>query len=158
MRLALYQPDIPQNTGTILRLAVCLGLAVDVIEPCGFVFADRHFRRAGMDYLKSADFTRHISWDAFQAARVAAAVSGERLVLLTTKADAPYTEFRFEKEDVLLLGSEGAGVPQSVHRGARARILVPMAPGARSLNVAVAAAMVLGEALRQTGGFPSLAD
>ncbi len=151
MRLALYQPDIPQNTGTLIRLAVCLGLAVDVIEPCGFVFSDKHFRRAGMDYLKSADFTRHISWDAFRAARAAAA---GRLVLLTTKARTPYTEFRFEKEDVLVLGSEGAGVPQSVHRGARARILVPMAPGARSLNVAVAAAMVLGEALRQTEGFP----
>ncbi len=155
MRLALYQPDIPQNTGTLIRLAVCLGIPVDVIEPCGFVFSDRHFRRAGMDYLKNADFTRHISWDAFQAARAADA---GRLVLLTTKADMPYTEFRFEKEDVLVLGSEGAGVPEPVHRSAQARILVPMAAGARSLNVAVAAAMVLGEALRQTGGFPSLAD
>ncbi len=154
MRLAIHQPDIPQNTGTLIRLAVCLGLAVDVIEPCGFVFADRHFRRAGMDYLKNADFTRHVSWDAFQAARAAAAVTGERLVLLTTKADTPYTEFKFEKEDVLVLGSEGAGVPEQVHRQVQARILVPMAPGARSLNVAVAAAMVLGEALRQTEGFP----
>ncbi len=155
MRLALYQPDIPQNTGTLIRLAVCLGLAVDVIEPCGFVFSDKHFRRAGMDYLKRADFTRHVSWDAFRAARSAAAVAGERLVLLTTKARAPYTGFRFGKEDVLVLGSEGAGVPELVHRQARARVLVPMAPGARSLNVAVAAAMVLGEALRQTEGLPA---
>jgi tRNA (cytidine/uridine-2'-O-)-methyltransferase len=149
MRLALYQPDIPQNTGTLLRLAACLGLAVDVIGPCGFVFSDKHFRRAGMDYLKNANFTRHVSWDAFQVARAAAA----RLVLLTTKAEMPYTDFGFEKEDVLLLGSEGAGVPDAVHRQASARLRVPMAPGARSLNVAVAAAMVLGEALRQTGGF-----
>jgi len=157
MRLALYQPDIPQNTGTLIRLAACLGLAVDVIGPCGFVFSDKHFRRAGMDYLKRADFTRHVSWDAFLAARAEAAAAG-RLVLLTTKAETPYTGFGFEKEDVLLLGSEGAGVPDAVHRRAWARVLVPMAPGARSLNVAVAAAMVLGEALRQTGGFPVLAD
>ncbi len=151
MRLALYQPDIPQNTGTLLRLAVCLGLAVDVIEPCGFVFSDKHFRRAGMDYLKSADFTRHASWDAFQAARALnVAGAAGRLVLLTTKAETSYTDFRFEKEDVLVLGSEGAGAPDAVHRAAAARVLVPMVPGARSLNVAVAAAMVLGEALRQT--------
>ena len=146
MRLALYQPDIPQNTGTILRLAACLDLAVDLIEPCGFVLDDRRLRRAGMDYLDRVRLTRHSSWAAFLAARQA----GARVVLLTTRAQTPYTAFSFAARDVLLLGSEGAGVPEEVHAAADARVRVPQAAGTRSLNVAVAAAMVAGEALRQT--------
>ncbi len=149
MRLALYQPDIPPNTGTIIRLGACLGVPVDVIEPCGFPFSDKSLRRAGLDYLDRADVTRHLSWAAYLAAREAG-----RLVLLTTRAERPYTAFRFRSDDTLLLGREGAGAPASVHRRADARLAIPMAPGARSLNVALAAAMVLGEALRQTGLWP----
>ena len=148
MRLALFQPDIPQNTGALLRLAACLGIAVDLIEPAGFVLSDRRLRRAGMDYLDLASLTRHASWDAFLQAR-----SG-RLVLLTTRSDISYAGFAFAPTDILLLGRESAGVPDAVHEAADARIRVPMVPGARSLNVALAAAMVLSEALRQTDGFP----
>ncbi len=151
MRLALFEPDIPQNAGAMLRLAACLGLPVDVIEPCGFVFADKRLRRAGMDYLDRAALRRHVSWPAFLAARDQGA---GRLVLLTTRAETPYVAFRFHADDVLLVGRESAGVPEAVHGAADARVHVPMAAGTRSLNVAVAAAMVLGEALRQTGGFP----
>lgn len=146
--LALYQPDIPQNAGTILRLAACLGVGVDVIEPCGFVWSDRHLRRAGMDYLDRVELRRHVSWTAFQA------VPRGRLVLLTAHADMPYTAFAFAAGDTLLLGRESAGVPEAVHAAAAARLAVPMRPGLRSVNVALAAAMVLGEALRQTDGFP----
>lgn len=149
MRIALYQPDIAQNVGTLLRLGACLGVPADIIEPCGFPFGERALRRSGMDYLDHADYTAHASWDAFLAAR-----SG-RLVLLTTRADVAYTGFRFAPGDVLLLGRESAGVPDEVHARAEARVAIPMAPGLRSLNVAVAAAMVLGEALRQTGEFPA---
>jgi tRNA (cytidine/uridine-2'-O-)-methyltransferase len=148
MRIALYQPDMAPNVGTLLRLAACLGVAVDVIEPCGFPFGARALRRAGMDYLAHADYTAHASWEAFLAA------GAGRLVLLTTRAALPYTQFAFAAGDVLLLGRESAGVPDEVHARADARVGVPMAPGLRSLNVAVAAAMVLGEALRQTDGFP----
>lgn len=151
MRLALFEPDIPQNAGTMLRMAACLGVAVDVIEPCGFVFGDRQLRRAGMDYLDRAQMARHASWPAFLASRRRTA---SRLVLLTTRAETPYAAFRFAPDDVLLVGRESAGVPAAVHDAAGGRVRVPMAPGLRSLNVAVAAAMVLGEALRQTGGFP----
>lgn len=147
MRLALYEPDIPQNTGTLLRTAACLGIGVDIIEPCGFVFSDKHLKRAGMDYLDLAQIERLASWTVFQDLRQAE--QGHRLVLLTTKSAEPYTDFTFRPGDVLLLGSEGSGVPQHVHDQVDARITVPMAPGARSLNIAVAAAMVLGEALRQ---------
>ncbi|WP_420559354.1 tRNA (cytidine(34)-2'-O)-methyltransferase [Tepidicaulis sp.] len=150
MRLALYQPDIPQNTGTILRLGACLGVGVDIIEPCGFPFSDRGLRRAGMDYVSHAEIRRHADWQAFQSARKAE----NRLILLTTKAAEPYTGFRFAPGDTLLLGRESAGVPDEVHAAADARLLIPLSPGARSLNVAVAAAMVLGEALRQTDAFP----
>ncbi len=146
MRLALYQPDIPQNTGTMLRMAMCLNLAVDIIEPCGFVFSDRQLRRAGMDYLGQADVTRHGSWDKF---RQAALGGGARLVLLSTRAETPYTDFAFGKDDILMVGRESAGVPDAVFDAADARLTIPMAPGARSLNVAVAAAMVIGEGLRQ---------
>jgi tRNA (cytidine/uridine-2'-O-)-methyltransferase len=148
MRIALYQPDMAPNVGTLLRLAACLSVPADIIEPCGFPFGPRALRRSGMDYLAAADYTAHESWEAFLAA------DPGRLVLLTTRATEPYAEFRFAPGDVLLLGRESSGVPEAVHRRADARITIPMAPGRRSLNVAVAAAMVLGEALRQTGGFP----
>lgn len=152
MRLALFEPDIPQNAGTLIRLGVCLGVAVDLIGPAGFDTSDRAFRRAGLDYLASADVRRHISWTAFNAARCAARPPA-RLVLLTTQASEPYTGFAFQASDILLVGRESAGVPNNVHQAADARVIIPMQPGQRSLNVAVAAAMVLGEALRQTGGF-----
>ncbi len=148
MRLALYQPDIPQNTGAILRLAACLGVGVDIIEPCGFRLDDRRMRRAGMDYLEIASYRRHPDWDAFRAEP-----SG-RLVLLTTKAESDHLGFRFAESDTLLLGRESEGVPDFVHQAADARLAVPMVAGARSLNLATAAALVLGEALRQTQGFP----
>lgn len=148
MRLALYEPDIPQNTGTILRLAACLGLGVDLIEPLGFHLDDKRLKRAGMDYVLEMDLQRHRSWDAFQHAHT------DRVVLLTTRGDLPYTEFHFQPGDRLLLGRESAGVPDTVHAGADARLIIPMAPDRRSLNVALAAAMVTGEALRQTGAFP----
>jgi len=148
MRLALYQPDIPQNTGAILRLAACFGMPVDLIEPCGFVFDDRRLRRAGMDYLEHVDLHRHSSWEAYQAAR---AGQPGRLILLTTKAAVPHVECRFEATDSLLLGRESAGVPEEVHAAADLRLLIPMRPGLRSLNVAMAAAIVAGEAMRQLG-------
>jgi tRNA (cytidine/uridine-2'-O-)-methyltransferase len=146
IQLALYQPDIPQNTGTIMRMAACLGVPVDLIEPAGFDVSDRNFRRAGLDYLDKLEIRRHASWRAFEAWR---AEGGLRLVLATTKAATPYTGHAFSSGDVLLLGRESAGVPDEVHAAADARILVPMRPGLRSLNVAVAAAMIVGEALRQ---------
>ena len=153
MRLALYQPDIPQNTGAMLRLAACFGVAVDLIEPCGFVWSDRRLRRAGMDYLEGVALTRHESWAAFQDAREAASPRG-RLLLLTTSGDAPYAEFAFRPADTLLVGRESAGVPSEVHAAADARLVIPMRPGVRSLNVALAAAIGLAEALRQTGALP----
>ena len=155
MRLALYQPDIPQNTGTMLRMAACLGVAADIIEPAGFDVSDRNFRRAGLDYLDALDVTRHPSWSAFEAWR---AERGLRLVVATTRAALPYTAFAFRADDVVLVGRESAGVPEAVHAAADARIVVPMRRGLRSLNVAVAAAMILGEALRQTGDFPALPE
>ena len=151
MRIALYQPDIPQNTGAIFRLSACLGNAVDVIEPCGFVLDDRRLRRVAMDYGGQAEIVRHPSWETYKNARAPG-----RMVLLTTGGTIPYTEFTFEPKDTLLLGRESAGVPDSVHAGAEARLIVPMAEGARSLNVLTAISMVLGEALRQTGGFTEL--
>jgi len=150
MRLALYEPDIPQNAGALMRLGACLGVGIDLIEPCGFLLTDRALKRAGMDYLKSADIGRHRSWARFHQALAPPA----RLVLLTTKAQTPYTDFAFAAHDVLLLGRESAGVPDAVHAAAHARLTIPLRPGLRSLNVAQAAAMVLGEALRQTGLFP----
>jgi tRNA (cytidine/uridine-2'-O-)-methyltransferase len=148
VRLALYEPDIPQNAGSLIRLGACLGVGIDIIEPCGFLLSDRNFRRAGMDYLQSADIRRHQSWGRFQEGLQ------DRLVLLTTKGDMAYTDFAFAPGDTLLLGRESAGVPQPVHEIADARLLIPLRPGLRSLNVAQAAAMVLGEALRQTSLFP----
>jgi tRNA (cytidine/uridine-2'-O-)-methyltransferase len=155
MRLALYQPDIPQNTGTILRLSACLGIAVDLIEPFGFAWDDRRLRRAGMDYLDAVDLTRHTSWNAYRIWRAGSDRAG-RLIVLTTKAAMLYTNFVFDSSDSLLLGRETDGVPADVHAAADARLTIPMKAGTRSLNVAVAAAMVLGEALRQTDGFAKL--
>jgi tRNA (cytidine/uridine-2'-O-)-methyltransferase len=158
MRLALFEPDIPQNAGSLLRLGACLGIGVDIIEPCGFLLTDRAFRRAGMDYLDLAQMRRHASWARFLAEREPPArESGPkgRLVLLTTRAAEPYTGFTFRPDDILLLGRESAGVPDEVHAAADARLVVPMQRQARALNVTQAAAMVLGEALRQTGQFPA---
>jgi tRNA (cytidine/uridine-2'-O-)-methyltransferase len=154
MRLVLYQPDIPQNTGTLLRLSACLAVPIDLIGPAAFDFSDRSFRRAGLDYLEHARITRHESFEAFDAARRALSPI-PRIVLLTTHAETTHVDFRFCESDLLLLGRESAGVPQSVHDRADARIRVPMRAGLRSLNIAVAGAMVLGEALRQTNGFPA---
>jgi tRNA (cytidine/uridine-2'-O-)-methyltransferase len=145
MRLALFEPDIPQNTGTLIRLGACLGVPVDIIEPCGFLWSEPKLKRAGMDYLDQAEVVRHTSWQAFRAARAT-----ERLLLLTTKGAQPYTNFQFTRSDILLLGRESAGVPDAVHNAVDARLVIPMQPGFRSLNVALSAAMVLGEALRQT--------
>lgn len=151
-RLALYQPDIPQNCGAILRLGACLGVPVDVIEPCGFHLDDKRLKRAGLDYLAVTTLVRHRSWEAFQE------VCEGRLLLLTTQAETPYHDWAFEADDVLLLGRESAGAPAVVHAAAAARLRIPLRPGLRSINVAQAAAMVLGEALRQTGGFPQTDD
>ncbi len=147
LRLALYQPDIPQNTGTMMRMAACLGVAVDLIEPAGFDASDRNLRRAGLDYLDRLELTRHVSFAAFEERRRADAA---RLVLATTRAAMPYTDFAFRDGDIVMVGRESAGVPEAVHAAADARIAIPMRSDLRSLNVAVAAAMILGEALRQS--------
>jgi tRNA (cytidine/uridine-2'-O-)-methyltransferase len=152
IRIALYQPDIAQNTGTILRLAACLGIAVDIIEPAGFPVSDKAFRRSGMDYLDHVAWKRHDDMAAFDTWR---RQDGRRLVLMTTQGASPYTDFAFRPGDLLMAGRESAGVPQTVHAVADARIVVPMRPGLRSLNVAVATAMVTGEALRQLAAFPA---
>lgn len=151
MRIALFQPDIAQNTGTILRLGACLGVPVDIIGPAGFDMTERALRRAGLDYLTHAQIERHLSFAAFERVRQE---RGGRLVLVTREGDTSYTDFGFSPDDILMLGRESAGVPQMVHQCADARVRIPMRGGMRSLNVAVAAAMVLGEALRQTGQFP----
>ena len=145
MRIALFEPDIAGNVGTMLRTAACLGVAVDLIEPMGFAWSDRALARAGMDYARDAEVRRHADWDAFTAT-----LSG-RIVLLTTRGATPLPAAVFRPDDVLLLGSEGAGVPDSVHDRADLRVAIPLRPGFRSLNVAVAGAIALGEALRQTG-------
>ena len=149
MRLALYEPDIPQNLGAFIRLSACLDVPLDVIEPCGFPVDDRRIRRAAMDYYDLAAIVRHASWPAFRRDRPAG-----RLVLLTTQGATDLPEIRFRPDDILLLGRESAGVPTEVHDAADLRLRVPLKKGARSLNVALAAAMVLSEALRQTNGFP----
>lgn len=152
MQLALFEPDIPQNTGALIRLSACLGVPLHIIEPCGFPFDEARVRRAAMDYYELARITRHISWNAFLDHRQSAG-SG-RLVLLTTRAATPYTAFAFAPGDVLLLGRESSGVPDGVRGQVSSQVSVPMQAGARSLNVAMAAAMVVGEALRQTNSFP----
>lgn len=156
LRLALYQPDIPQNAGTMLRACACLGVAAAIIEPAGFPVSDRHFRRSGMDYLDALRIDRHVDFAAFETWRAGekALLGGHRLVLLTTKAAVDYAGFAFAPDDIILTGRESAGVPEAVHAAADARLLIPMQPAMRSLNVAVAAAMVLGEALRQLRGAP----
>lgn len=152
MRLALYQPDIPQNTGTILRMAACLGVGVDVIGPAGFDMSDRSLRRAGLDYLDHVDLVRHVDWTAFETVRQS---RDARLVLATTKGAVAHIAVYYQPNDILLLGRESAGVPDHVHAAADLRVRIPMAAHLRSLNIAMAGAMILGEALRQTGGFPT---
>lgn len=149
MRIALYEPDIPQNTGTILRLCACLGAEAHIVEPAGFPVTDRAFRRAGMDYLDRVTIVRHASFAAFEDWRRR---EGLGLVLLTTAAETSYLDHAYNPQEVLLFGRESAGVPEAVHRAADTRLRIPIRPGLRSLNIAVAAAMVAGEALRQTGG------
>jgi len=148
MRLALFEPDIPQNAASLIRTSACLGVPADIIEPCGFLFSEAGFKRAGLDYLELADVVRHRSWEAFRA------TSKGRLILLTTQGALPYTAFAYKRDDILLLGRESAGVPDYVHQAAEARLYIPMREGMRSINVAQAGAMVLGEALRQTNQFP----
>jgi tRNA (cytidine/uridine-2'-O-)-methyltransferase len=151
MRIALYQPDIPQNTGTILRLAACLGVEAHLIEPAGFPASDRAFRRAGMDYLDQVQLTRHASWEAFEDWRRG---QGLRLVLFTTRAATSYLGHAFEDRDILLFGRESSGVPEAVHTAAEVRLKIPIRPELRSLNVAMTCAMAVGEALRQMGANP----
>ncbi len=150
MPIALYEPDIPQNTGTILRLCACLGIEAHIIGPAGFPTSDRAFRRAGMDYLDAVTIVRHASWQVFEAWRRS---QGHRLLLFTTNASVSYLDYHYRTTDILLFGREFAGVPQEVHAAADARLTIPMRPGLRSLNVAITAAMAAGEALRQTGSF-----
>ena len=145
--LALYHPDIAQNTGAMMRLCACLGVPLHVIEPCGFVWDEGKMRRAGMDYMDAVDMTRYASWSVF-----CDKMSERRMVLITTTGDVPYTQFAFRDDDILIMGSESAGAPQAVHEKAAARIVIPMHGACRSLNVATAAAMVLGEAIRQCSG------
>lgn len=152
MRLALFEPDIPPNAGTLCRLGACMDVPVEIIEPCGFPSSDRAFRRAALDYLSAASLTHYRSWTHYLETRPPG-----RIVLLTTRAELPYTGFRFAPDDTLLVGRETAGVPDTVHARADARVRIPIKAPLRSLNVAIAAAMVLGEALRQTGRFPVLA-
>lgn len=152
MRLALFEPDIPQNAGTLFRLGACLDIPVDLIEPCGFVLSERRMRRAALDYLAHVDLTRHSSWNAYREWRETKGKG--RIVLLTSKGDTNYADFSFRPDDTLMVGRESAGVPEPVSAAADAKLRIPMAKGLRSINVAQAAAMVLGEALRQTNGFP----
>jgi tRNA (cytidine/uridine-2'-O-)-methyltransferase len=155
MHVALYQPDIAANAGTILRLAACLGIAAHIIEPAGFPTSDRAFRRAGMDYLDQVSLTRHESWDAFERWRRGETLT---LALFTTRAARSYLEHTFQPAEVLLFGRESSGVPEDVHAAADARLVIPMRPGLRSLNVALACAIVVGEALRQTNRFPGASN
>lgn len=150
IEIALYQPDIPPNAATVMRMAACFGLRVRIIEPAGFTWSDSSLKRAGMDYLDHALVVRDPSWAAFRDA-----TRGQRLILASTKAAMPYTDFSFRQGDILLMGRESSGVPADVHDAADARLVIPMRPGLRSLNVALACAMITGEALRQTSGFPS---
>lgn len=148
VRIALYQPEIPQNTGTLLRLGACLNVGLDIIEPCGFVFSDQRLQRSGMDYIQECDYRRHPSWvDFYQNCKT-------RLILLTPAAQTPYYDFAFQSDDTLLLGRESDGVPSDVATLCPYHLQIPMIPRRRSINIAIAASMVLGEALRQIKGFP----
>ena len=149
MRLALFQPDIPQNTGTLLLVGACLDFAVDINEPCGFILNEKAMRRAGMDYLEQVSYRRHNSWQDFLAYRAAHPEEYGRLVLMSTHASEPYTDISFQPNDIIIMGRESAGVPEDVHNQADARLLIPMNPKARSINMAISAAIVVGEALRQ---------
>jgi tRNA (cytidine/uridine-2'-O-)-methyltransferase len=149
MQIALYQPDIPQNLGSILRLCACFGVTCHIIEPCGFILDDKRLKRVAMDYATLASWHRHLSWERF---RDAAQAQSARIVLLTTKAPTSCYTFSFHPSDILLLGRESAGVPEAVAQQADARVVIPLTPPARSLNVALAAAIALGEGLRQTNG------
>jgi tRNA (cytidine/uridine-2'-O-)-methyltransferase len=151
VRLALFEPDIPQNTGALLRLAACFGVVVDLIEPCGFLLDDRRLKRAVLDYAADLVLCRHVSWPVFLACRK----SRSRLILMTTAGTVALHHFTFAAGDTILLGRESAGVPEEVHRAAAARVVIPLRPGARSLNVALAGAIALAEGLRQTGLFPA---
>lgn len=151
MRIALYQPDIAGNVGTILRMAACFAVPCDIIEPCGFAFSERALKRAGMDYAAQADIGRHANWHAFESM---ATQSNARIILMSVKASVALPAMEFQPNDILLMGSEGAGVPEHVHARADARVHIPMAAGFRSLNVAVAAGIALAEGLRQTGQWP----
>ena len=153
MRLALYQPEIPQNTGTLLRLGACLNISLDIIEPCGFIWNDQKLRRAGMDYIEIANVTRHRSWKEFLAEQHQ---HMRRVILLDPQAPQSFLDFHFQPNDVLLLGKESSGVPASLLKEVNATVTIPMAKGTRSLNMAISASMVLGEALRQTNQFPIL--
>ncbi len=150
MRIALYQPDIPQNCGAMMRLCACMGVGMDVIEPCGFAWDERKIRKSAMDYFDQANIMRYSSWERFYDSCHGKA----RIILMTTKASVPYHRFAFEPDDILLAGRESAGVPDFIHERADGRIFVPMTQGARSLNVVNATSMILGEALRQTGLLP----
>ena len=154
----MFQPDIPQNTGTLLRLGACLDIELDIIEPCGFIFSERTLKRAGMDYLDMVRYRRHHSWEHFLQYRAEHPEEYGRIVLLTTHASEPYYNFEFRPNDIILMGRESAGVPEEVHQTADARLLIPMNRNARSINVAVSAAMVGGECLRQENGFPAMED
>ncbi len=147
MRLALYQPDIPQNTGTLMRSCACLDIALDIIEPCGFLFSDRSLRRSGMDYIEHLNMIRHNSWEDFKEYH-----SKGRIILMTTKTDIAYTDFEFQPDDILMAGRESAGVPKDVHDAIPHHVTIPMHSQTRSLNIAIASTMILGEALRQTKG------
>lgn len=148
--IALYQPDIPQNVGAAMRLCACMGVKLHIIEPCGFVWDEKKIRRSGMDYVAEANLTRHTSWQKFTESQ-----SG-RIILMTTKSDTSYTDFEFQDGDILLAGRESAGVPEQIHKAANARLAIPMHDGQRSLNIVTAAAMILGETLRQTGNLDNL--
>ena len=150
MRLALFQPDIPQNTGTIMRLCACLNIAMDIIEPCGFVLSDKNLKRAGMDYLEHLDLSKHSSWESFKTAH-----KGKRLILMTTKSDSSFLDFEFQPDDILIAGRESAGVPDDVVEDCFASVTIPMSENTRSINVAIASSMILSEGLRQTGLYPS---
>lgn len=154
----MFQPDIPQNTGTLLRLGACLDIELDIIEPCGFIFSERTLKRAGMDYLDMVRYRRHHSWEHFLQYRAEHPKEYGRIVLLTTHASEPYYNFEFRPNDIILMGRESAGVPEEVHQTADARLLIPMNHNARSINVAVSAVMVVGECLRQVNGFPAMED
>jgi tRNA (cytidine/uridine-2'-O-)-methyltransferase len=148
IRLVLFQPDIPQNAGAMMRLSACMGISLDLVEPCGFPLDDQRMRRAGMDYLPLLDMVRHSSWESFRK------TPGGRLVLLTTSGEMSHADFAFRPDDRIVVGRESAGVPIEVHQGVDARIRIPMRPGIRSINVAQAAAIGVAEALRQTGQLP----